>query len=150
MPPPIGNDALSFVYIPAGWTFQYFEHADFGGITRVFGGYDYITNLWMGGHNDFVSSFKIRKFPNSEQVMLCKDNPCGSGGRYYARAGNWASMPAEIGNDQLSFVYIPSGYVFWYFEHANYDGWNGQVSGPVYLSMGGYNDAVSSFVIFLL
>jgi hypothetical protein len=84
----------------------------------------------MGGHNDLVSSFKIRKYPSSEMVMLCQHSPCGTGGKYYARVGNWASMPGEIGNDQLSFVYIPEGFVFWFFLDAVFSGANEKWTGP--------------------
>jgi hypothetical protein len=147
MLPQVPNDSLSFVYIPPGWTFQYFEHSNFGGVTRVFGGYDHSVNLSMDGHNDWVLSFKIRKYPSSEMVLLCHNNPCDTGGEYYARVGNWASMPEEIGNGILSFVYIPKGFVFWYFLGADFSGPNTKLTGPTERDTS--ENAVSSFMIYL-
>jgi hypothetical protein len=152
MVPQVPNDSLSFVYIPKGWTFQYFEHTNYGGATRIFGRPDTAVALSMSGHNDWVSSFKTRQLPSSGQVMLCQHNPCGTGGKFYASTGNWANMPSVIGCDQLSFVYIPPGFVFRYFEHPNYGGWSNEVKGGqngVNLNMNGHNDAVSSFIIAL-
>jgi hypothetical protein len=104
----------------------------------------------MAGNNDWVSSFKIRKYPSSEMVMLCQHDPCGTGGKFYARVGKWYSMPGEIGNDQLSAVSIPAGFVFWYFLDANFRGANEKFTGPVYLQLvRSHNDAVSSFMIYL-
>jgi hypothetical protein len=62
MPWQIGNDALTRVYIPARWSFQYFEHTNYGGWTRTFTDATYSINLDMGGHNDAVSSFIIRRY----------------------------------------------------------------------------------------
>jgi len=95
MPPQVPSDTLSFVYNPKGWTFQFFQHANFVGGTVIVGSYDYSISLSLAtiGLDNWVSSFKIRKFPSSEMVMLCQNNPCGTGGKYYARVGMWASMP---------------------------------------------------------
>jgi hypothetical protein len=62
MPRQIGNDALTRVYIPAGVTFTYYEHGSYGGWRRTFGEPRRSINLYMGGHNDAVSSFIIRQF----------------------------------------------------------------------------------------
>ena len=59
MPSAIGNDQLSRVLIPRGYRFQYFEHGHFRGWSGTFGSCSRSTNLWMGGHNDAVSSFKV-------------------------------------------------------------------------------------------
>ena len=153
MPPQVGNDSLSFVYIPLGWTVQYFEHADFEGITRVFGSFDNAVSLWMGEHNDMASSVKLRRFPNSEQVILCQ-NDCDTGGIYDTRTGNWASMPAEIGNDQLSWVYLPEGYAITFYVHGNFGGdvgYGEATDGAIWLEMDDiYYNAVSSFIITLV
>ena len=62
MPWQIGNDALTRVYIPARHTFTYYEHSGFRGWRRTFGEPNRRVNLFMGGHNDAVSSFVIRRF----------------------------------------------------------------------------------------
>jgi hypothetical protein len=62
MPWQIGNDALTRVYIPAGHTFTYYEHTNFQGWQATFGEPQTRINLYMGGHNDAVSSFIIRRF----------------------------------------------------------------------------------------
>ena len=62
MPWQIGNDALTRVYIPARFSFQYFQDTNYGGWTRTFGSSGNSINLDMGGHNDAVSSFIIRSW----------------------------------------------------------------------------------------
>ncbi len=149
MPEDIGNDQLTEVYIPRGYSFEYFEHGNFGGWSAAFGltSSDLILN--MGGHNDAVSSFKVRLLPLT-RVKLCMHGDC-NGGVYYASVGNWGSMPAEIGNDALSFVYIPKGFKFQFFEHGNFQGWTSTSGSPDYdialTLVRSHNDAVSSFKI---
>ena len=62
MPWQIGNDALTRVYIPARWSFQYFEHTYYSGWTETFFNANQAINLDMAGFNDAVSSFIIRKY----------------------------------------------------------------------------------------
>ena len=62
MPWEIGNDQLTRAYIPAGYTFTYYEHGNFQGWQASFGESNSRINLFMGGHNDAVSSFVVRKF----------------------------------------------------------------------------------------
>jgi hypothetical protein len=155
MPDDIGNDQLTLVHIPRGLSFEYFEHGSFGGWHRAFGSPDYGVTLNMGGHNDAVSSFKVRQIP-SGKVTLCKHSHtgCSSGsGDYYASVGYWMSMPSAIGNDALSYVIIPAGFKFHYYEHTNLEGWNysfGSASWTTHLNMGVHNDAVSSFTISVI
>ena len=70
MPEEIGNDDLSRVHIGANLAFQYYEHSNFGGWTRMYGSN---TNLNMGGHSDAVSSFRVRLLPDGE-VKLCRND----------------------------------------------------------------------------
>ena len=72
---------------------------------------------------------------------------------YYVSVGTWTSMPSIIGNDALSYVYIPMGFKFEYFEHTGLGGWSGSFGSKdngILLSMGGHNDAVSSFIVSVL
>jgi len=83
-------------------------------------------------------------------VKLCKHNPCGSGNYVWKRAGWYSSMPWQVGNDALSYVYIPKGMWFMYWQHSSYQGWSrsfGSKHHGINLSMGGHNDAVSSYAI---
>jgi len=152
MPHDIGNDALSQVIIPRGLSFEYFEHGNFGGWHRAFGNPNHDILLNMGGHNDAVSSFKVRQIP-SGQVKLCRHTDCSGGYVFYSSVGTYTSMPSIIGNDALSFVYIPRGFKFEYFQHGGLGGWNGSFGSKnhgINLYMGGHNDAVSSFIISVL
>lgn len=147
MPPDIGNDQLSQVYIPRGLSFEYFEHSSFGGWHRAYGSPNYDIILNMGGHNDAVSSFKVRQIP-SGQVKLCRNSDCSGGYVYYTSVATWTSMPSIIGNDALSFVYIPRGYKIKIFVHSNLSGWSYTAGSAYYginLSIGG--DWVSSFIV---
>merc|ERR1712183_754100 len=152
MPVAIKNDRLTRVIIPRGFVFKYYEHGGYNGWNRPYGSHDFWVNLYMGGHNDAVSSFEVRKLPDGK-VRLCKHLDCSSHYFDCTWVKNYSSMPREIGNDQLSKVFIPRGYQFQYFQHGNYGGWNrsfGSCSNSINLNMGGHNDAVSSFKISVL
>jgi hypothetical protein len=153
MPHQIGNDGLTRVEIPPGYAFQYFEHEYFGGWNHMYGSQDVkLTLTFTGNDNDVVSSFRIRKLPEGN-VKLCSHVECISG-VFDAIVGEWSSMPSEIGNDQLSYVHIPQGYTFEYFEHDNFGGWSGKFgscsdSFSLNLAMVGFDNVVSSFKIGL-
>jgi hypothetical protein len=71
----------------------------------------------------------------------------------YAGPGYYPSMPWQIGNDELTRVYIPARFSFQYFEHQYYGGWTqtfGNSWSSITLDMAGHNDAVSSFIIRML
>jgi len=143
MPSQIGNDELSRALVYKNVYFEYYQHTNFGGWHLMFGPW---VNLWMGGHNDAVSSFKIRLIPEGK-VRLCRHSNC-AGGDHYASVGDWRTMPSSVGNDQLTRVQIPRGLKFTYYEHGNFGGWSGtfgSCNNGINLYMGGHNDAVSSF-----
>jgi len=143
MPSQIGNDELSRALVNKNVYFEYFQHTSFGGWHLMFGPW---VNLNMGGHNDAVSSFKIRLVPEGK-VRLCRHSNC-AGGDYYASVGDWKSMPSSVGNDQLTRVHIPRGLKFTYYQHGKFGGWSktfGSCNNGINLKMGGHNDAVSSF-----
>jgi len=143
MPSQIGNDELSRALVYKNVYFEYYQHTNFGGWHLMFGPW---VNLWMGGHNDAVSSFKIRLIPEGK-VRLCRHSNC-AGGDYYASVGDWRSMPSSVGNDQLTRVHIPRGLKFTYYQHGKFGGWSktfGSCNNGINLKMGGHNDAVSSF-----
>ena len=90
-----------------------------------------------------------RQSRSGEYVLLCRHSDC-TGGHVYLGPGYYATMPWEIGNDELTRVYIPAGWSFQYFQHTSYSGWSETFGDPSYsinLDMGGHNDAVSSFII---
>lgn len=152
MPTAIGNDRLTRVIIPTGFAFHYYQHSSYGGWNRIYGSHDFSVNLYMGGHNDAVSSFKVRKLPDGK-VKLCKHSDCSSSYYWCDWVKHYSSMPSEIGNDQLTRVQIPRGYQFQYYQHSNYGGWTntfGSCSSSINLNMGGHNDAVSSFKIHVM
>jgi hypothetical protein len=124
MPHQIGDNELTRVHIPQGYAFQYFEDPYFGGWNRIHGSHDKRLQIYMVESNDAVSSFRIRKLPDGK-VKLCRHPDC-TGGVYYASVGQFPSMPIEIGDNQLSFVLIPPGYTFEYFEHGRWGGWSGK------------------------
>ena len=106
----------------------------------------------IGYYNDAVSAFKTIKLPDGK-VRLCKHSDCSS--EYYDCdwVQYYSSMPSTIGNDELTRVLIPRGYQFQYFQYENFDGWSGtsgSCSSNIDLSMGGHNDAASSFIIKIL
>jgi hypothetical protein len=155
MPADIGNGQLTKVIIPQGLSFEYFQHGAYGGYFRAYGSKtaERIINMGSNGHNDAVSSFKVRQIP-AGSVKLCRDYPCGTGPYYYASVGSWSSMPWQIGNDALSYVYVPKGYKATFFEHNSYGGCRSTLSSPdgnrAWYFGGSLDNKVSSFIVSVL
>ena len=86
---------------------------------------------------------------SSSYVLLCKHSNC-QGGHAWVPPGRYPTMPWQIGNDELTRVYIPARQTFTYYEDSWYRGWQrtyGESNSRINLYMGGHNDAVSSFII---
>ena len=101
------------------------------------------------GDEDEDEDGEGRKLQSTTHVLLCKHSNC-QGGHVWVPPGRYPSMPWQIGNDQLTQVYIPARFTFTYYEHTWYGGWQrtfGEPNRRVSLHMGGHNDAVSSFII---
>jgi hypothetical protein len=61
VPWEIGEDQLTRAFIPVGYSFEYFEHGNLGGHSNTVGGGDRCIDLYMRGHEDWVSSFVIHR-----------------------------------------------------------------------------------------
>lgn len=151
MPPEIGNDHVSAIKIPAGYAVQWYEHNGFGG------------QSWIQGHptidisqdlssylGNQVSSFKARKVTGN--VKLYEHYYFGGSSFTVSSHGSWSSMPAGIGNDKLSSVYIPRGYQIELYRHTGFGDrmgtWWCNYSACILNLFGGLNDAVSSFKVY--
>lgn len=112
---------------------------------------DVLLNMGLQGHNDAVSSFKVRQIPPG-QVKLCRYHDCSGGHVYYASVGSWTSMPSTIGNDTLSYVFIPRGFKFQYFQDTDFGGCSQTIGSNDYDTNLVFHDetGVSSFKSFMI
>jgi hypothetical protein len=82
-------------------------------------------------------------------VLLCKHDNC-KGGSFRATPNYYVAMPDEIGNDELSYVFVAPRVRFIYYEHSDYLGWRKQLYGGkkgLHFYFTKDNDKISSFEV---
>ena len=128
MPPDIGDQSLSQVIIPQGYQFEYFDWVNYNGYHRAYGSRSGDVTLDLtGGHNDDVSSFKVRQIP-SNYVLLCPQSFCSS--YYYVDSWNYSTFPSGY-NGSTARIWIPRGYKVQVFSGADYTGTSSTKSNTV-------------------
>jgi len=63
------------------------------------------------------------------QVRLCQQKVCDSGGQLWVSFGEWRHMPSEIGNDKLSRADIYENVYIEYYKHSKFKGALGLLKG---------------------
>jgi subtilisin family serine protease len=135
----IGNDALSSLRVPAGWTVTLFQHAGFTGAQRV------VTadTDWVGDFNDLTSSIIVQAAPASVTIY---SDAYYSGGSQTLTPG-WYDLGAlAIGNDALSSLRVPAGWTVTLYQHAGFTGAQRVVTADTDW-VGDFNDLTSSIIV---
>jgi hypothetical protein len=161
----IGNDVLSSMRIPSGYTVTVYRDDNYRGESRIF--YNDI-NCISSDFNDQVSSIYISRGYNNNGGSWNNNNGGGwnnnnnnnSGGgvTLYAdcnfrgssntlRTGYYGPNSLGIGNDALSSLRVPSGYSITIYENGSFNGSQTTYSSDMYCLPTWWNDKVSSVYI---
>jgi hypothetical protein len=87
------------------------------------------------------------------KCALCQHNPCwwnNPSFMVWEGVGWWQDMPHQVYHNTLSYVWIPQGLYFQYWDDPGFEGWNNCFSASTMslnLNMGGHDDAVGSIEI---
>lgn len=136
----IGNDIISSVRVPRGWTVTLHEHAGFRGRTRRLTG---DVNA-LGNFNDLTSSIEIAP-PQPRGVRVYEHNGYG-GAVQNLGPGRYDMGALRIGNDIISSVRVPRGWTVTLHEHAGFNGRTRRLTGDVN-ALGNFNDQTSSIEV---
>lgn len=140
----IGNDALSSLQIPSGWSVTLYADANFGGSTlsSMAGS---VPSLVPYGWNDRASSIRVEGPSNRSPVMIFRDANYG-GPAQALWPGRYNVDDLSIGNDTLSSLIVPTGWTVTLVQNADFWGTFAQYTSSQYW-VGGFNDATSSIVV---
>lgn len=139
----IGNDELSSITVPSGWSVTLYTDNNFGGTAVT-----YTSNSSLVSINDKTSSIKVTG-PSAywTPVVIYKDaNYTGSAQALWP--GRYQASDLSIGNDDLSSLTIPSGWTVYLLKDSpSYGGMKEYSSSQSSLSGDGFNDVTSAIVV---
>lgn len=140
----ISNDNISSIKVPSGYVVVVYEHDYFSGKSWTFN--SNASNFYDYGCNDAMSSVIIAK----SGVTFYKDaNYSNTSVTLGVGSYTLEQLAAEgIGNDDISSIKIPSGYVVKIYQHGCFGGncWTFD-SNTSFLGDYGCNDVMSSVLI---
>lgn len=145
----IGDNELSSIKIPYGWSITIYQNEGFGGGSQE---YTFSVDCLNSNWNDHVSSIKVKKSktanPNyvSSKVTLYRD--CNfSGGKKSFTEGRYDINELGVGNDAASSISIPPGWKITLYKNGGFSGNSVEFSSDADCLGSGWNDEVSSIVV---
>ena len=140
----IGNDALSSLRIPSGWTVQLFTDSNYGGSSVTLTS----DNAYLGdvSFNDKASSIKVSG-PSISYPVIYKDSGY-SGTSMTLRPGVYSSSGdlGSVGNDAVSSLSVPSGWTVTLYTDTAFGGTSVSYTSSA-SSIGSFNDKTTSIKV---
>lgn len=116
LPSDVPDNWMSSLRIPAGWIVEAYASANFGGAVCTYTA----DTSWVGSAcNDTMSSFKIR---DSVGVIFYQDINYGGAASGLKAKGDYSALPADVPNDWMSSLRVPSGWTVEAYEHSSFGG----------------------------
>ena len=137
----IGNDALSSLRVPQGWTVTLYKHSNFSGTTRTVRG----NEPDLGTFNDLTSSIIVSSTASARVIIYEHSNYRGAA--QAMGVGQYNMSRIAIGNDTLSSLRIPPGWSVTLYEHSNFGGRRKTFTRDTSFVGNEFNDWASSLVI---
>jgi len=149
----IGNDEISSIKVPLGWAVTVFEHDNFQGNSLTFNGtIDCLPPSW----NDRISSIRVSRKSdyngydnssnNDDQVIVYRDCYFKSESKAFGE-GNFRDHELGVGNDKISSLKIPRGWIVTVYENNNFEGASKVFTHTVECVPQGWNDRISSMSV---
>ena len=148
----IGNDEISSIRIPFGWTVTVYEHDNFQGQSQAFTGTvdclppswnDRISSIRVSRRNDYNNYTDNNNSYNDDQVTVYRDCYFKSVSKSFGE-GNFRDYDLGVGNDKISSLKIPRGWIVTVYENNNFDGASRVFTHTVDCVPQGWNDRISS------
>lgn len=136
----IGNDTLSSLRVPTGWTVTLYRDHRFEGMSRVF-----TTSASFVGSvfNDQTSSIVVSDKPS----VIIFEEPGYKGFSQSLLAGRYDLSDISIGNDALSSLKVPDGWRVTLYTNYNFSGEEKVFSANTSFVGSQFNDQTSSIVV---
>ncbi|WP_300752578.1 beta/gamma crystallin-related protein [Janthinobacterium sp.] len=141
----VGNDAISSLKIPAGWSVTLYEHAGFQGRSKRIAA---DTVMLDDGFNDLASSIVVENTGGAAPLAAVFSDGNYSGNRQVLSPGRYDMTALDIvGNDTISSIQVPAGWSVTLYEHAGFQGRSKVVTADTPMLGDGFNDLASSLVV---
>jgi hypothetical protein len=124
----IGDDQISSIKVPSGWSITLYQDPDQRGGTAI---YDWDASCLPNGWNDKTSSIRIERgnsnnngnnnYNDGNLVTLFSDcNYRGTSKSF--NEGRYSMSELGIGDDELSSIRVPSGWIITIYQEPNQRG----------------------------
>ncbi len=140
----VGNDTLSSISIPSGWSVTLYENSGFSGSTYTLTASD--SNLIPEGWNDRASSIRVEGPATRTPVMIFKDASYKGSARELWPGRYQDSGDLGIGNDALSSLIIPTGWTVMLAEKTDCYGEMAEYTSSQ-SSVGSMNDETTCIIV---
>ncbi|MBB5367088.1 MULTISPECIES: Vps62-related protein [unclassified Janthinobacterium] len=141
----VGNDTISSIKVPDGWSVTLFEHAGFQGRSKVITA---DTPMLGDGFNDLVSSITVSDAAASAGVVSVYADANFSGKSQTLAPGSYdMGALGGVGNDTISSLRVPAGWRVTLYEHAGFQGRSQIVTADITMLGEAFNDQVSSITV---
>jgi hypothetical protein len=142
VPADVPDNWMSSLRVPAGWVVDAYANTNFGGAVCTYTA----DTSWVGSAcNDVMSSFRIRT--SAVGVIFYQDINYGGAASGMKAKGDFATLPADVPNDWMSSLRVPSGWIVDAYANSNFTGAVCTYTADTSWVGSGCNDVMSSFRI---
>lgn len=139
----IGNNAISSISVPSGWSVTLYENEKFGGSSVTYTS----SASSLGSFNDETTSIKVVGPSGWNPVVIYKDGSYSGKGQALW-PGRYEVDDLTIGKNELTSLTVPSGWTVMLMEHSPYSGQiRRYTSNKSSVSGDSFNDMTSSIVV---
>ena len=140
----VGNDAVSSISVPSGWTVTLYLNSGFSGST--FTTTSSISALSNNSWNDKASSIRVEGPANMSPVMVFKDSSY-TGSAQALWPGRYDVSSLSVGNDAITSVIVPTGWTVTLHDNEGFWGSYDELTSSSSNLVGTFNDTTSSITV---
>jgi hypothetical protein len=140
----IGNDRISSIRVPSGWAITVYKSNNFEGASETY--YDNVRCL-PDKFNDAISSFRVFRSGKMGAPVVIYSGCNLKGDSQNLREGQYRDRDIEIGNDRISSIRVPSGWVVTVYKSNNFEGASATYTRDIRCLPDKFNDAISSLKV---
>lgn len=139
----LGNDRLSSIRLPSGWSITLYRDAGFSGPSMTF---NRDTNYVGDLYDNWTSSVVVRA-TTVGGITLYKDSDY-RGARQVLAAGSYDLDEIALGGDSVSSIRIPPGWRVVLYEHKGFQGRSKELTRDTSFVDDSFNDLTSSLRVY--
>ena len=159
---PIGNDQLSSLRIPSGWTVTVYADANYLGASETYSSdidclnsvyNDKVSSMWIrngSGNNNGNGNNGNNNGNNNNGNAAIAYSDCyfrGESQPFYAGRYNVSDLATKVGNDAISSIQLPRNWSVTVYDDVDFGGRSETFNGSLNCLGRDWNDKISSMII---